>query len=99
MRKAFEHRASKRLTQMFNEARKKKQRPYWVGEHVWERLVQHWSSPEWMKKQEQRKTARKSEVGGMLHTCGSLSIPTHAKKMVCFIYVFLIQLNLLLYIL
>ena len=43
--------------------------------------------------QEQRKNARKSNRGGMKNTCGSLSISTHALKMVCFIFIFLILLK------
>ena len=59
MRKAFEHRASKRLGQMFNEAQKQKKRPYWVSELLWERLGLLWSSPELIKMQQQRKQCKK----------------------------------------
>ncbi|XP_060178443.1 uncharacterized protein LOC132608722 [Lycium barbarum] len=81
IRSNFTKKASSRLSNIFSEARKKGQKPGWLGTDYWEELNQYWATPEFQKKSAQTKAARKSEKGGSLHTCGSVSMGTARRKL------------------
>jgi len=59
-------------------------RPGVVPEHVWERWTQLWGSNESKKKSETNAKNRRGgrEVAAGTHTCGSISIGEHSKKLV-----------------
>ncbi|KAH0685620.1 hypothetical protein KY290_017137 [Solanum tuberosum] len=58
-------------------------RPGFVPEHVWERWTQLWGSNESKKKSETNAKNRRGgrEVAAGTHTCGSISIGEHSKKL------------------
>ncbi|XP_060168949.1 uncharacterized protein LOC132599690 [Lycium barbarum] len=81
IRSNFTKKVSSRLSNIFSEARKKGQKPGWLGTNYWEELNQYWATPEFQKKSAQTKAARKSEKGGSLHTCGLVSMGTVRRKL------------------
>ncbi|XP_060206889.1 uncharacterized protein LOC132634816 [Lycium barbarum] len=79
--KSFEARAKNRLSYLLSQARNKNERPQWIEEQIWNRLVQHWSSEGFKKKSAQAKANRASEKGGCLHTGGPISFGTLWRRM------------------
>jgi len=82
IKKNFHTKASHRLSEMFRDARLAGQRPDWIGEHVWTRLLEHWNSTQYRTKCATAQKNRASERGGSLHTGGSITIHGHAMRMV-----------------
>ncbi|XP_027915629.1 uncharacterized protein LOC114175069 [Vigna unguiculata] len=66
---------------MFRDARIVGERPYWIGDHIWNRLLEHWNSPSYGNKQITSQRNRASEKGGTLHTGGSITTHEHALRM------------------
>ncbi|KAG2396187.1 hypothetical protein LR48_Vigan09g256700 [Vigna angularis] len=79
IKKNFQSKASQRLSKIFRDARITGRRPYWMGEHIWNSLLAHWTSPDYRNKCAQRNRAL--EKGGVLHTRGSISTHEHAIHM------------------
>ncbi|WVY89616.1 hypothetical protein V8G54_035130 [Vigna mungo] len=79
--KNFNMKASHRLSEMFRDARIAGQRPYWVGEHIWNSLLAHWNTPQYRIKCAIAHKNRASEKGGALHTGGSITTHEHAIRM------------------
>ncbi|WVZ23086.1 hypothetical protein V8G54_001630 [Vigna mungo] len=79
--KNFNMKASHRLSEMFRDARIAGQRPYWVGEHIWNSLLAHWNTPQYRIKCATAQKNRASEKGGALHTGGSITTHEHAIRM------------------
>ncbi|WVY96918.1 hypothetical protein V8G54_029069 [Vigna mungo] len=79
--KNFNMKASHRLSEMFRNARIAGQRPYWVGEHIWNSLLGHWNTPQYRIKCATAQKNRASEKGGVLHTGGSITTHEHAIRM------------------
>jgi len=67
---------------MFMEARKKGKKPYWIFDDVWNSLLSQWNLPEFCDKSIRAKKNRSSDMGGCLHTGGSISTHEHAIRMV-----------------
>ncbi|WVY91601.1 hypothetical protein V8G54_037115 [Vigna mungo] len=82
IQKNFNMKASHRLSEMFRDARIAGQRPYWVGEHIWNSLLAHWNKPQYRIKCATAQKNRASEKGGALHTGGSITTHEHAIRMV-----------------
>ncbi|XP_014503706.1 uncharacterized protein LOC106764020 isoform X2 [Vigna radiata var. radiata] len=81
IKKNFHSKASHRLSEMFRDARIARERPYWVTEHIWNSLLAHWNLPDYRNKCAIAQRNRASEKGGVLHTCGSITIHEHAIRM------------------
>ncbi|KOM43177.1 hypothetical protein LR48_Vigan05g078100 [Vigna angularis] len=78
----FHMKASHRLSEMFRDARNAEERPYWLGEQIWNSLLAHWNSVEFPNKCAKAQRNKASEKGGTLHTGGSITIHEHAIRMV-----------------
>ena len=59
-------------------------RPIWIPEHVLNEMAATWSSEQYKEKQEQAKQNRASARGGSLHTCGSIPVSEHKRRLVRF---------------
>jgi len=59
-----------------------RERPKWIPNYVWTRLLEHWNSPNYQSKFIAAKENRASEMGGALHTSGSITTHEHALRMV-----------------
>ncbi|XP_027922650.1 uncharacterized protein LOC114180539 [Vigna unguiculata] len=70
--KNFHSKASHRLSEMFKEARREGKRPNWIGDSIWNSLLEKWNMPMYREKCDTAKKNRLSEKGGSLHT-GDLS--------------------------
>ncbi|XP_020208856.1 uncharacterized protein LOC109793794 isoform X3 [Cajanus cajan] len=81
IKKNFNAKASHRLSEMFMDARKKNKKPDWIGDRVWNSLLEHWNVPTYRTKCTQAQKNRASEKGGSMHTCGSISMNEHAIRM------------------
>jgi len=38
------------ISEMFRDARIARERAYWMGDHIWNRLQEHWDSPSYRNK-------------------------------------------------
>jgi len=74
--------ASHRLSEMFMIAWKNEKKPTWMFDSVWESLLSKCNSVTYRAKCSQAQQNRRSEVGGSLHTSGSISRYEHAIRMV-----------------
>ncbi|KOM26069.1 hypothetical protein LR48_Vigan221s003100 [Vigna angularis] len=74
----FHMKASHRLSKMFRDARNAGERPYWLGEQIWNSLMAHWNRVEFRSKCAKAQRNRASEKGGTLHTGWSITIHEHA---------------------
>ncbi|XP_027936137.1 uncharacterized protein LOC114191155 [Vigna unguiculata] len=81
IRRNFNSRASHRLSEMFRDARMARERPEWIPNDVWTRLLEHWNSPSYQSKYIAAKKNRAFETGGTLHTGGSITTYEHALRM------------------
>ena len=61
-------------------------RPIWIPENVLNEMVATWNSGQFQEKQEQARQNRASARGGSLHTCGSIPISEHKRRMVINIF-------------
>ncbi|KOM47728.1 hypothetical protein LR48_Vigan07g143200 [Vigna angularis] len=77
----FHMKASHRLSEMFRNALNAGQRPYWLGEQIWNSLLAHWNTVEFRNKCAKAPRNRASERGGTLHTGASITIHEHAIRM------------------
>ncbi|KOM31670.1 hypothetical protein LR48_Vigan01g122500 [Vigna angularis] len=81
IKRNFHMKASHRLSKMYRDARNAADRPYWLGEHIWNSLLAHWNSLEFRNKCAKAQRNRASEKGGTPHTGGSITIHEHAIRM------------------
>ncbi|KOM55560.1 hypothetical protein LR48_Vigan10g145200 [Vigna angularis] len=81
IKRNFHSKASHRLLEMFRDARITGERPYWVGERIWNSLLAHWNTPAYRVKCATAQKNRASEKGGAQHTGGSITTHEHAIRM------------------
>ncbi|KOM37582.1 hypothetical protein LR48_Vigan03g096400 [Vigna angularis] len=62
-------------------ARNAGERPYWLGEHIWNSLLAHWNSAEFCNKCATGQRNRAFEKGDTLHTGGSITVHEHVIRM------------------
>ncbi|WJX51005.1 hypothetical protein P8452_37241 [Trifolium repens] len=73
IKKTFQTRGAKRLSDMLSKVRKKGIRPHWICEEAWKGLIDHWQGEAFIKMSTQNKTNRASGKGGAVHTTGRKS--------------------------
>ncbi|XP_052191205.1 uncharacterized protein LOC127800559 [Diospyros lotus] len=56
-------------------------KPSWMPLSVFEALKEYWNSAEFKDKSEKGKKNRASDVGGSMHTCGSVPMSEHKKRL------------------
>ncbi|XP_022641820.1 uncharacterized protein LOC106773017 [Vigna radiata var. radiata] len=78
VKRNFHFKASHRLAKMFKKARKEGKKPNWMGDNVWNGLLEKWNMPLYRQKSDMAKKNRTSEKGGNLHIGGSISVNDHA---------------------
>ncbi|XP_052731962.1 uncharacterized protein LOC128196132 [Vigna angularis] len=81
VKKNFHTKASHRLSEMFKKARTEGKKPDWMGDIVWNGLLEKWNMPVYRQKCETAKKNRTSDKGGCLHTGGSISVHEHAIRL------------------
>jgi len=59
-----------------------RERPKWIPNDVWTRLLEHWNSPSYQSKCIAAKKNKASETGRALHAGGSITTHKHALRMV-----------------
>ncbi|KAH1213559.1 hypothetical protein GmHk_14G041489 [Glycine max] len=62
IKKAFNLKASHRLSEMFRDARNENKRPYWIGDRVWNDLLSHWNAPEYRSKSNAASSVGESQL-------------------------------------
>ncbi|XP_052177589.1 uncharacterized protein LOC127791652 [Diospyros lotus] len=78
----FEKTASDRLTDLlFRVRRDLTKKPSWMCPVVFEALKEYWNTPEFKSKSEKAKKNRSSDIGGSKHTCGSIPMSEHKKRL------------------
>lgn len=85
IRSNFSRKGGTRMRDMFTDIRRSMKRPMWIGEEIWDGLLQKWSSAEYVEKRERAKKNRASDSGGMgtsLHTGGSIPHTEHMRRLV-----------------
>jgi len=50
IKKKIHNKASHRLSKMFRDAKITRKCPYWIGDFIWNRLLEHWNSPSYHNK-------------------------------------------------
>ncbi|XP_004505606.1 uncharacterized protein [Cicer arietinum] len=70
IKKTFESRGAKRLSDMLSKVRKKGTRPHWICEEAWKGLIAHWEGQAFKNVSTRNKTNRASGKGGAVHTTG-----------------------------
>ncbi|XP_058750947.1 uncharacterized protein LOC131623957 isoform X2 [Vicia villosa] len=70
IKKTFQSRGAKRLSDMLSKVRKKGTRPHWICKEAWKGLIVHWEGEAFQKISTQNKTNRASGKGGAVHTTG-----------------------------
>ncbi|CAK8563271.1 unnamed protein product [Lathyrus sativus] len=81
LKSIFKSKGSKRLSEILMDARKKQERPSWMGEGAWKGLKIKWETPEYKVKAARNKKNRASAKGGSVHTGGSISTNEHIIRM------------------
>jgi len=59
-----------------------RERPEWIPNDVWTRLLEHWNSPSYRSQCIATKKNRAFEMSGALHIGGSITTHEHALRMV-----------------
>ncbi|MCI01832.1 hypothetical protein A2U01_0022861, partial [Trifolium medium] len=86
IKKTFQTRGAKRLSDMLSKVRTKGTRPHWICEEAWKGLIDHWEGEAFKKISTQNKTNRASGKGGAARELGrpvdpdELFLATHKKK-------------------
>jgi hypothetical protein len=75
-------RASRDLSDMLREVRLKGQCPHWIGETVWQSLLEHWSSASFQLTYAKEKRKMASKKGESLQKRGSINTTQHVTRMV-----------------
>jgi len=93
VRRNFEKRGSAKMIQLMQEVRKNlDQKPIWMEECVWAQLKAHWESLKYKRISEINKRNCESMAGASLHTGGSIPHRLHWKRMVIFVYLYVLYL-------
>jgi len=82
IKKNFHTKASHTLSQMFKDVHQECKRQEWIGNSVWNSLLEQLNMPLYRSKCDTAKKNRFSEKGGCLHTRGSISVHEHAIRLV-----------------
>lgn len=77
----FHVRASRDLSDMLREVRLKGQCPHWIGETVWQSLLEHWSSASFQLTYAREKRNMASKKGESLQKRGSINTTQHVTQM------------------
>nr|XP_033517597.1 uncharacterized protein LOC104117836 isoform X1 [Nicotiana tomentosiformis]XP_033517598.1 uncharacterized protein LOC104117836 isoform X1 [Nicotiana tomentosiformis]XP_033517599.1 uncharacterized protein LOC104117836 isoform X1 [Nicotiana tomentosiformis]XP_033517601.1 uncharacterized protein LOC104117836 isoform X1 [Nicotiana tomentosiformis]XP_033517602.1 uncharacterized protein LOC104117836 isoform X1 [Nicotiana tomentosiformis]XP_033517603.1 uncharacterized protein LOC104117836 isoform len=77
----FKKKGVDRLKNLFYKARLDGKMPGWILKDIWDKLNVIWAYEEFKKRSNARKAARASNLGGSLHTGGSVSMETHRRRM------------------
>ncbi|XP_024633756.1 proline-rich extensin-like protein EPR1 isoform X4 [Medicago truncatula] len=77
----FHVRASRDLSDMLREVRLKGQCPHWIGETVWQSLLEHWSSASSQSTYAKEKRNMASKKGESLQKRGSINTTQHVTRM------------------
>ncbi|XP_052177560.1 uncharacterized protein LOC127791616 [Diospyros lotus] len=81
----FEKTTSDRLTDLlFRVRRDLTKKPSWTCPVVFEALKEYWNTLEFKNKSEKAKKNRSSDIGGSKHTCGSIPMSEHKKRLADF---------------
>ncbi|XP_045791902.1 uncharacterized protein LOC123886648 [Trifolium pratense] len=81
IKKIFESKGSRHLSEMYMEARNKRERPSWIGEDAWKKLDIEWKKPAYKAISQRNKKNRNSAKGGSVHTGGSITFTEHTLRM------------------
>ncbi|KAM3320100.1 hypothetical protein P3S67_007300 [Capsicum chacoense] len=81
----FQLKAALRVKEHLYKARNKLVKPSWLNDEVWSKFLILWDTPEYKAKRERGKANRASEMGGSLHTGGSMSFATHQRRLILFL--------------
>ncbi|XP_052171722.1 uncharacterized protein LOC127787696 [Diospyros lotus] len=82
IRANFEKTAFDRMTDILFRVRKDlNKKPSWMPLSVFEALKEYWNSAEFKDKSEKGKKNRASDVGGSMHTCSSVPMSEHKKRL------------------
>ncbi|KAM3235539.1 hypothetical protein P3L10_015576 [Capsicum annuum] len=77
----FKFKAAQRIKEHLYEARRNLEKPGWLNANVWVQFLEKWDTPEYRAKRELAKKNRASQMGGSLHTGGSMSFATHRQRL------------------
>nr|GMD25251.1 putative transposase En/Spm [Ipomoea batatas] len=87
IRRNFDVKASERLSNALYDVRANKSCPYWITPEVYRGLCELWNKPSYIAKCEKNKRSRNSSHGddgpSSLHTCGSIPMSEHRRRLVC----------------
>jgi len=67
---------------LFNVRKDLMKQPSWISPQVFKTLKEYWSTLQFKTKFEKAKKNRASEVGSTMHTCGSILMFEHKKRLV-----------------
>ncbi|KAM3266493.1 hypothetical protein P3L10_003487 [Capsicum annuum] len=73
----FKLKAAQHIKEHLYEARRYLEKPGWLNANVWDQFLKKWDTPEYRARRERAKANRASQMGGSLHTGGSMSFATH----------------------
>ncbi|XP_019223823.1 PREDICTED: uncharacterized protein LOC109205569 [Nicotiana attenuata] len=82
----FEKKGVDRLKNLLYKALFDGKMPGWILKDVWEKLNVIWASPEFKKRSSAGKASRASNMGGSLHTWGSVSMETYRRRINFMVY-------------
>jgi hypothetical protein len=83
-----------RLSGMLYDARKRGERPLWIGELlIWPELLEYWKTDDtFNKRSEANKKNIRSKKGGNLHMQGCVSLDTHVRHLVKIYLIYLFNI-------
>ncbi|KAM3339195.1 hypothetical protein P3S68_031281 [Capsicum galapagoense] len=73
----FKFKAAQRIKEHLDKARRNLEKPGWLNANAWVQFLKKWDTPEYRARRERAKANRASQMGGSLHTRGSMSFATH----------------------
>ncbi|KAF3616128.1 hypothetical protein FXO38_34726 [Capsicum annuum] len=82
IQRIIKFKAALRIKEHLYEAQRSLKKPGWLNVDVWVKFLEKWDTPEFRVRRERAKANRVSQMGGSLHTGGSMSFTTHRRKLV-----------------
>jgi len=73
IRKVYESKVRRRLSDILTKARARGSRPTWMGEEAWFGLLRYWDTQKFKEQSSQNKINRNTGRGGALHSSGCKS--------------------------
>ncbi|KAM3203058.1 hypothetical protein P3L10_030684 [Capsicum annuum] len=73
----FKLKAAQCIKEHLYKARRHLEKPGWLNANVWDQFLKKWDTPKYRERRELVKENRASQMGGSLHTEGSMSFATH----------------------